>query len=168
MPPPSGIELRHLRYFLAVFEELHFGRAAERLHIAQPPLSQAIRKLEQELGVELFERTSRAVKATPAATALAEEARKVLADFDFAVSEARKVGRQDAPLRIGCLSFLPMSRLERFLSELKERDASLRTEVTHMWALEQVEALLRGRLDLGVFTRTTLGSNRCRSSPATP
>jgi DNA-binding transcriptional LysR family regulator len=153
MPSPSTIDLRHLRYFLAVFEELHFGRAAERLHIAQPPLSQAIRKLEQELGVMLFERTSRAVKATPAGEAFAEEARNALASFEFAVSEARRAGRDDAPLRIGCVSFLPTSRLQQFVTELKKRDASLRTEIIHMWAMEQVERLRAGLLDLGVFIR---------------
>jgi DNA-binding transcriptional LysR family regulator len=154
MPPQSGIELRHLRYFLAVFEELHFGRAAERLHIAQPPLSQAIRKLEQELGVEVFKRTSRAVEVTPAGHALAEEARNVLTSFEFAVSEARRVGRQDAPLRIGCVSFMPTARLQRFLAELKKRDGSMRAEVTHLWALEQVNRLRAGLLDLGVFIRS--------------
>jgi len=97
-PPSSsdrtalGIEVRHLRYFLAVFEELHFGRAAKRLRIAQPPLSQAIRKIESELGVQLFERTSRMVSATAAGGALATEARKVLAAFDTAVAEARRAG----------------------------------------------------------------------------
>jgi DNA-binding transcriptional LysR family regulator len=153
MPPQSTIDLRHLRYFLAVFEELHFGRAAARLHIAQPPLSQAIRKLEQELDVMLFERTSRAVRATPAGEAFAEEARKALASFEFAVSEARRAGRDEAPLRIGCVSFLPTSRLQRFVNELRKRDATLRTEILHMWAIEQVERLRAGLLDLGVFIR---------------
>jgi DNA-binding transcriptional LysR family regulator len=146
-----AIDLRHLRYFLAVYEELHFGRAADRLHIAQPPLSQAIRKLEQELGVELFVRTSRAVEATPAGQVLAEEARVVLSGFEFAVAETRRVGSGDAPFRIGCVSFLPTPRLQRFLAELKKHEASLQPEVTHMWALEQVGRLRAGRLDLGVF-----------------
>lgn len=154
MPASHGIELRHLRYFLAVFEELHFGRAAERLHIAQPPLSQTIRKLEQELGVELFVRTSRAVEATPAGETLAEEARKALASFDFALSEARRMGSRDEPLRIGCISFLSTTRLQRFLAELKKLDADLQAEITHLWSVEQVERLRAGRLDLGLFLYT--------------
>ncbi|HEV3478942.1 MAG TPA: LysR substrate-binding domain-containing protein [Gaiellaceae bacterium] len=153
MPSPSTIDLRHLRYFLAVYEELHFGHAAERLHIAQPPLSQAIRKLENELGVTLLERTSRAVKPTLAGEALAEEARKVLASFNFAVSEARRAGSRDAPLRIGCAGMLPTIRLQRFVRELKKRDASLRTEVIRLWAVDQIERLRGGLLDLGVFMR---------------
>jgi DNA-binding transcriptional LysR family regulator len=153
MPSPSHIDLRHLRYFLAVYEELHFGRAAERLHIAQPPLSQAIRKLENELGVTLFERTSRAVRPTSAGEALAEEAQKVLASFDFAVSEARRAGVRDAPLRIGCANVLPTVRLQRFVGELKKRDADLRTEIVRLWGIHQIERLRAGLLDLGVFMR---------------
>jgi DNA-binding transcriptional LysR family regulator len=146
-----AIELRHLRYFLAVFEELHFGRAAQRLHIAQPPLSQAIRKLEGELGVRLFDRTSRAVSPTPAGNVLAEEARKTLASFEFAVTETRQVDDGELPLRIGCLLHLPSSRLERLLTELKKHDGELRTDVAHLLVRTQVEALRSGRLDLGVL-----------------
>src|SRR5436309_15812072 len=98
-----AIELRHLRYFLAVFEELHFGRAAERLHMAQPPLSQAIRRLEEELGVQLLQRTSRVVTATEAGRVFADEARKVFAALDHAVLEARRAGGLGAALRIGCI-----------------------------------------------------------------
>lgn len=154
MPPAAAIELRHLRYFLAVYEELHFGRAAERLHIAQPPLSQAIRKLEEALGVQLFLRTSRAVEPTPAGTALAEEARRVLAAFEFAVLETQRVGLGNVPLRIGCHRVLPSRHLQRFLSTLKRHDGDLQTEVTHLWGLEQVDRLRAGQLDLGIFLNT--------------
>jgi DNA-binding transcriptional LysR family regulator len=151
MPLGAGIELRHLRYFLAVYEELHFGRAAARLHMAQPPLSQAIRKLEDELGVELFVRSSRAVKPTAAGTVLAEEARRAIASVEFAIAEARQVGLGERPLRVGCLTFLPTNRLEQFLSELKQHNGELRTEVTHLVSREQIERLRSGSLDLGVL-----------------
>jgi DNA-binding transcriptional LysR family regulator len=148
---PPAIELRHLRYFLAVFEELHFGRAAKRLRIAQPPLSQAIRKIEAELGVQLFERTSRTVSATAAGTMLATEARKVLAAFDVAVAEARQAGGASSPLRIGCVPHLPIQPLLRFLGSLHERDPNIRVQVTHLNFLEQMRLLRDAELDLGIF-----------------
>src|SRR5256885_14269665 len=89
----EGIELRLLRYFLAVAEEGHFGRAAKRLHISQPPLSQAIRKLEGRLGVELFHRRSGGVEPTEAGATFAPEAGEGLAGVDVAVAEARRAGR---------------------------------------------------------------------------
>jgi DNA-binding transcriptional LysR family regulator len=149
---PIAIELRHLRYFLAVIDELHFGRAAERVHISQPPLSQAIRKMESELGVRLLERTSRHVTPTEAGTAFAEEARKVLAGFDVAVAEAHRAGGVSSTLRIGCTPNLPMEQLRRFLGALKERDPKLHPEVTHQFALEQIARLRRGELDVGIFS----------------
>jgi DNA-binding transcriptional LysR family regulator len=148
---PPAIELRHLRYFLAVFEELHFGRAAARLRIAQPPLSQAIRKIELELGVQLFERTSRMVSSTDAGRALAMEARKVLAAFDVAIAEARRAGGAASPLRVGCIPHLPIQPLLRFLGAIHERDPNVRVQVTHLSFLEQIHSLNAGELDLGIF-----------------
>jgi DNA-binding transcriptional LysR family regulator len=150
--PSPGIDLRQLRYFLAVYGELHFGRAAERLHIAQPPLSQAIRKLERELGVELFTRTSRTVRPTFAAHVLAEESRKVLSAFAFAITETQRAERESSPLRVGCVTYVPTRRLQTFLTALKARDVTLQTQVMHLLSLEQVDRIRSGELDLGIFS----------------
>jgi DNA-binding transcriptional LysR family regulator len=92
----SAIELRQLRYFVAVAEELHFGRAAERLHMSQSPLSRAIRDLERDLGVVLFVRTTRRVELTAAGTLLLERARPALAEIDGAIADTRRASQPDA------------------------------------------------------------------------
>jgi DNA-binding transcriptional LysR family regulator len=150
-PTATAIEFRHLRYFLAVSEELHFGRAARRLHISQPPLSQAIRRLEAELGVQLLERTSRVVKLTEAGRVFAEEARRVLADVEVAVGEARRAGGAEYSLRMACVPHLPIERLFAFLEALHARSPGLRPQVTHMTSGEQVTRLRSGELDVGIF-----------------
>ena len=91
-----NVELRHLRYFVAVAEELHFTRAARRVHIAQQPLSAAIARLEQQLGVTLLARTTRRVELTPAGEALLEPARAALRAIDEALAAAQEAGRGHA------------------------------------------------------------------------
>src|SRR5262249_52758037 len=90
------MELRHLRYFVAVGEELSFTRAAERLHIAQPPLSQQIRQLEEELGVTLFERAARPVRLSEAGLLFFDRARELLAALEATVADTRRIGRGQA------------------------------------------------------------------------
>ncbi|MEV7990626.1 LysR substrate-binding domain-containing protein [Streptomyces sp. NPDC086077] len=90
------VEFRHLRYFVAVAEELHFGRAAQRLHIAQPALSQQIRQLERIIGVELFRRTSRSVQLTEAGATFQQRARDLLSRLSADLDEAGRVGRGEA------------------------------------------------------------------------
>jgi DNA-binding transcriptional LysR family regulator len=113
------VELRQLRYFVAVAEELHFGRAAERLHMSQSPLSRAIRELERELELVLFIRTTRHVELTPAGAALLERARRALAEVDAAVADARHAAEPNGgALGVG---YMPFSRSQaaRIAEDLK-------------------------------------------------
>ena len=150
MVTPRGIDLRHLWYFLAVFEELHFGRAAQRLHVTQPPMSQAIRALEDELGVRLFQRTSRAVRPTEAGKVFATEVRNVLASLDQAVAEARRAAIYGRVLRIGCSLYLPMEQIQRFLDAVHQRDPKA-VQLSHDVGTEQIRFLQSGKLDVGIF-----------------
>jgi DNA-binding transcriptional LysR family regulator len=147
------MELRHLRYFVAVAEERHFGRAAARLHMAQPPLSQQIRHLETELGIELLRRTTRRVDLTAAGEAYLARAREVLAAVDAAGDEARRVAEGlVGRVVIGCVGSATYSLLPALARALREElpdiDFAFRGE---MLVPDQVAALRDGRIDLALL-----------------
>ena len=145
------MELRHLRYFVAVAEELHFTRAAERLHIGQPPLSQQIQALEAELGVLLFQRNKRSVALTDAGRHLLGRARQVLAEAGGLGEEVRRVARGEVgELRIGYTSSLPLtSILRELIADHRRRFPQVTLRLREMYTNAQFEALHRGELDVG-------------------
>jgi DNA-binding transcriptional LysR family regulator len=144
-------ELRHLRYFVVVAEELNFSRAATRLHMAQPPLSVAIRQLEQELGADLFVRTSREVKLTAGGRTLLEGARRTLAEADRAVAAAKRAAKGElGQLRMAfswSARFETLPALGRAFREVSP-DVELLTQ--EMWNAPMSEALRSGQVDLGI------------------
>lgn len=142
------VELRHLRYFVAVAEELHFRRAAERLHVAQPAVSEQIRKLEQELGVTLLNRSQRSVALSPAGTAFLEEARHVLRHAEVAQQAARNAGdRATTRLRIGYLPASLPASVPRALRHLAVSAPSVDVDLTTGPALGLIEDARARRLD---------------------
>ncbi|MBL9136786.1 MAG: LysR family transcriptional regulator [Verrucomicrobiales bacterium] len=144
------VELRHLRYFLAVADHLNFTRAAVKLRVAQPALSRQIRQLEEELGVALFERNRRAVHLTPAGEAFLAEARSVLAQSERAIQVAQAtVDPHDAALRIGYVWGLFHSRVPAVVEKFRRRFPQVAVHLFDYTATEQVAALADGRLDLG-------------------
>lgn len=147
------MELRHLRYFMAVAEELHFTRAAERLHIGQPPLSQQIQALEEELGVQLFERNRRRVELTEAGKHLLAGARRVFAETERAVTEAQRAARGEiGELRVGYSASLPFtSFLPKVLHDYREAHPHIELKLSSLFSAEQYDALLAERLDIGLL-----------------
>ena len=147
------MELRHLRYFRAVAEELHFGRAAERLHIAQPPLSQQIRQLERELEVSLLTRSTRRVELTAAGEAYLKRAVAVLDAVDDAGQQARRIAQGvEGHLTIGCVGSATYSVLPRLVRALRDElphvEISIRGE---MLAPAQLDALRAGDIDIALL-----------------
>jgi len=144
------MELRHLRYFVAVAEELHFGRAAARVGIAQPPLSQQVRQLEQELGVTLFDRTRRRVELTPAGRAFLEESQRVLAQAEHAAHTARRAGRGEiGRLAVGFVPSADLDVLPRVLRAWRARYPHVEVELQVLLPAAQIEALRSGKLQVG-------------------
>lgn len=148
----QDLELRHLRYFVAVAEELHFGRAAERLHLAQPPLSQQIRKLEDLLGYPLFTRTSRSVTLTPAGEALLQRARRTLRNVQRDIDETRSIGRGDVgSLHIGFIGSAMLTTLPAIFRSYREKYPQVRLHLHESFTALVTEGLENGTLDAGIL-----------------
>lgn len=149
------MEFRHLRYFLAVAEELHFGRAAQRLSISQPPLSLNIQQLEASVGAQLFTRNSRGVQLTAAGQAFVPAARALLAQAGAAAREAREVAQgQSGELQIGFAGTLLYCGLPQLLQRFQDSHPKLRLVMRELSSSEQLSELVRDRLDVG-FVHTT-------------
>lgn len=146
------INLRLLRYFLAVAEELHFGRAAKRLHIAQPPLSQQIKLLEQALGFPLFERTSRRVALTPAGEMMAAVARQCFADLRQGVTAARLEARGERVLRIGYVTTAILTFLPATVRAFREQQPATHLQLREVPSSLQLQSLRAGGLDVAIVT----------------
>ncbi|MEU1906739.1 LysR substrate-binding domain-containing protein [Streptomyces hygroscopicus] len=145
------MELRHLRYFAVLAEELHFGRAAERLHMAQPPLSQRIRDLERELGVRLFDRTRPRIQLTEAGALLLEHARPVLAGVDTAREAMRRLRPGEAGvLRVGVPPDTRPPVLRTLIGGFARRVPDVLIDLYELTTDEQLVRLREGELDAGV------------------
>jgi len=148
----ASIELRSWRQFLAVAEELHFGRAAARLHMTQPPVTQAIAQLEKALGVTLFDRTRRRVALTPAGEALVPEVRELLARAQALPARARaaaagEVGR----VRLAFVSTIGFERLPAWVREFRLQCPEVALELVEATGDVQLEAFARGEIDAGLM-----------------
>jgi DNA-binding transcriptional LysR family regulator len=144
------IELRHLRYFLAVAEELHFGRAAKRLHIAQPPLSQQIRRLEESIGYQLFVRSSRSVKLTPAGEVLLDRTRRTVSKINEDLEAVRSVARGEVgALTVGFVGSAVLTRLPTVLGKYRDLYPQVRLRLREFHTSLVLDAIREGSLDVG-------------------
>jgi len=154
-------DLRRLRYFVALAERLHFGRAAEALHISQPPLSRAIRALEEELGVPLFARTRRKVELTPEGARLLEETRRLTGQLERTVHELRAMASgRHARLRVGFVSLADYGVLPELLRAYKAAHPTVRLSLREMLSPDQAAALHAGELDFGLLLPPVTGAAR--------
>lgn len=144
------MEFRHLRYFVVLADELHFGRAARRLAISQPPLSLNIQQLEASLGVVLFERSSKGVKLTPAGVAFRESALRLLAETEQAKDRAQQVAKGVVSrVRVGFVGSMLFRDMPERLTAFQKSQPRVEIVLTELNSAEQLDALLRGQIDLG-------------------
>lgn len=144
------MDLRLLRSFVALADELHFGRAAARVHVVQAALSQHIRALEDLVGARLFDRTTRRVQLTEVGRVFLPEAREVLAAAERATSRAKQAARGDVgDLRIGFMSAAALASLPRALEAFKARYENVKLHLVELGTQDQLEALREGQLDVG-------------------
>lgn len=144
------IEIRHLRYFLAVAQERNFTRAAERLNMAQPPLSRQIQQLEAELGVTLFDRDSRPLSLTPGGTLFREQALQVVRHMDEMQGMMKRFVAAERPrFVIGFVPSIIYARLPRIIRGFREAAPGVDLSLVEMMSLEQIAALKEGRIDAG-------------------
>jgi DNA-binding transcriptional LysR family regulator len=153
-----NIELRHLRYFIAVAEELHFGRAAERLRISQPPLSQQIQALELQIGARLLLRNNRNVSLTPAGETFLRNAYQVLSQVEDAAAQAARIHRGEiGQLTLGFTSSSPfIGAVSRSLKHFRQLHPHVHLQMAEINSRQQIEPLLDGKLDLGIMRNTRL------------
>ena len=151
------MELRHLRCFIGVGEEQHFGRAAERLHIAQPALSRQIQGLEREVGFLLFERLPRGVRLSEAGKVFLTDARRILQDVDEAKRRAERIALgQAGTLRVGIATAVAWHGLVvNAFREFRRRQPDVELMLHHMVSVHQVEAVVSDRLDVGFAAAVT-------------
>jgi DNA-binding transcriptional LysR family regulator len=151
------MELRHLTYFIAVAEEMHFGRAAKRLHISQPPLSQQIRQLEEEIGVRLFNRTKRRVEITPAGMVFLVEARRIMTMSKDAVRRTIRADKGEiGRLAMGFIGSANYSVLPQMVREFCKQFQNIELSLTEMSTSDQLKALVDGTIHVG-FLRAPEG-----------
>src|ERR1700754_3031896 len=152
------MNLQQVRYAVALADELHFGRAARRAGVHQPPFSQQIRKLEDELGVTLFERSTRHVGLTPAGEAFVTEARRALTHVESAARAAGRVGRgETGRLMVGFVGSAVNLTLPPVLRRFRSRYPGVDLELRELTTAQQVEELVQGRLDVGVLRAPIAG-----------
>ncbi len=148
------MELRHLRCFIVLAEELHFTRAAERLHIEQPPLSRSIKELEDELGILLFDRDRRGTRLTAAGTAFLQDTRRLFAVLEQAKENAKAVASGlRGSLRIAVSDGATNPRLSAFLARCRAEEPEIEVRLTEVPLAEQIRGLRSGDFTIG-FART--------------